>query len=367
MAVIDQLFDETFYLANNLDVAAAVAAGQIPNGLTHFLTAGLQEGRTTISRFYRDDVEANYLVANPDVATAVTSGGLASGLQHYLNSGEREGRSLSTDGFDEAWYRRRYPDVDQAVTQGGFTSGLEHYLAFGRDEVRSVSPLFELSYYAHHGDVLTSRDSGGSFLSAADHFAASGEAEGRGAVFSGTRGNDTVIGSSAVGSSATGSSAIDTLTGVELDAGQCFNSSTLGSGQCRDYDSYGVNEQDVLIGGPGADAFELGIFISTRSMVSPRAFYFGFEGGDEGFARIQNMDVEQDVILFPTQSRGPAVPVLTFEVQGGDTHIFAAPGGSSTSSPLTDLIAIVEGVTDPSRIRFGEPYTLGGNAQDRLL
>ncbi|MEM9246501.1 MAG: hypothetical protein AAGA67_12285 [Cyanobacteria bacterium P01_F01_bin.153] len=358
MAVINRLFDEEFYLQSYPDIAAAVTAGQIPSGLAHFLASGIQEGRTRISRFYRDDVEARYLAANPDVAAAVAAGGLASGLQHYLGTGEAEGRSLFTDGFDEEWYRRRYPDVAEAINQGVFTSGLEHYLAFGRDEIRSVSPLFELNYYAQYTDVLTSRDNGGPFLSAADHFAISGEAEGRGVLFSGTQGNDTIVGSSAAGSAG-----IDTLTGVELDVGQCFVTSTLVGGQCREYDSRGVNEQDILIGGPGADAFELAVTVSSRSGSSSTVvFYSGSEG--EGFARIQNLDVEQDVILYPTLSPEISpfllrIPPLSFEVQGGDTHIFV------TGRSSNDLIAIVEGVTDPSSIRFGS--TASFRFDDRLL
>ncbi|MEM9772896.1 MAG: phosphoesterase, partial [Cyanobacteria bacterium P01_D01_bin.73] len=110
MAAFDQLFDEAFYLESYPDIAAVVQAGLIPSGLAHFLGAGIQEGRTLISRFYRDsDGEQRYLTANPDVAAVVGPGGLASGLQHFLGIGEIEGRSLFPGGFDEDWYRRRYP------------------------------------------------------------------------------------------------------------------------------------------------------------------------------------------------------------------------------------------------------------------
>ena len=82
MTGFSQLFEEAVYLDAYPDVAAAVASGQIPSGLVHFLNSGLQEGRTRISRFYRiGDGEARYLAANPDVAAVVESGGLASGLQ----------------------------------------------------------------------------------------------------------------------------------------------------------------------------------------------------------------------------------------------------------------------------------------------
>ena len=351
MTVFDQLFDEAFYLNSYPDVRTAVQAGIIPSGRSHFLSSGIREGRTRISRFYRDDVEARYLTDNPDVATAVASEGFASGLQHYLGNGEGEGRSLFPGGFDEAWYRRRYPDVNQAIAQGVFTSGLEHYLAFGRDETRSVSPLFELNYFSTYSDVLESRNSGGPFLSAADHFQASGLAEGRSVVRSGTAGNDTIV--------SVGSSGIDTLTGVELDAGRCFVGGTLQGGQCREYDSFGRNEQDILIGNSGPDVFELGVFIESRSSVNGRAFYVG--NGDQDFARLQNFEVNEDIILFPTVSRGPAVPDLSLEVVGNDTHLVV------NGIAERDLIAIIEGVTPPNGIQFGTPYTGGtSTGVDRL-
>ena len=350
MAVIDQLFDEAFYLENNPDVAAAVAAGQIPSGRSHFFTAGIIEGRTQISRFYRDDVEARYLEANPDVAAVLNIGGLASGLQHYLISGEREGRSLFPDGFDEDWYRRRYPDVADAISQGVFTSGLEHYLAFGRDEVRAVSPLFEFDYFEVNLDARANRDNGGSFLSAADHFARNGQAEGRPAFFSGTSGNDTVV----------GSAAIDTLSGVEVDAGTCFSGGSVTGGQCREYDSTGVNEQDVLIGGPGADSFELGFMRSGRLGAVSVTFYTG--NGDADFARIQNFDTAMDRLLLPPNIGGipseflpPGVepqPLYTLEARPDGVHVATGNG---------DLMAIVEGVSNPNDILIGSVFNTETN------
>ncbi|MEM1427765.1 MAG: hypothetical protein AAGF75_14585 [Cyanobacteria bacterium P01_H01_bin.130] len=73
MAVLDRLFDEAFYLDSYPDVRAAVQAGVIPSGRSHFETSGIREGRTLISRFYRGDVEARYLAANPDVAAVVAA------------------------------------------------------------------------------------------------------------------------------------------------------------------------------------------------------------------------------------------------------------------------------------------------------
>lgn len=351
MTVLDQLFDEAYYLQANPDVAAAVQAGQFSSGLAHFLSSGLQEGRTTISRFYRTfplgntpsggDVEVEYLSANPDVAAAVAAGQLASGLQHFVQSGEAEGRSLFPGTFNEDWYRRRYPDVAAAVSQGVFTSGLEHYLAFGRNERRSVSPLFELDYFNTNLDVAFVRDNGGVFLSAADHFLTLGRGEGRPASFSGTRGNDTVV----------GSASLDTLTGVELDVG--------GSGQ-KEYASTGFNEQDVLIGGSGVDTFELGLGPGELSRAG-RSFYQG--NGDLDFARINNFEPGRDSIVLGTRNGAAGVVVsgTAFETTPNGIEIYAlnSPSADTPGVPIPrDLIAVVQGITNVNDV-LGSTTFLG--------
>ncbi len=353
MAVLDRLFDEAYYLQANADVAAAVQAGQFSSGLAHFLSSGIQEGRTNISRFYRTyrlgntpsggDAEVDYLTANPDVAAVVAAGGLASGLQHFVQSGEAEGRSLFPGTFNEEFYRRRYPDVAGAVSQGVFTSGLEHYLGFGRNEQRSVSPLFELDYFNANPDIRAARDSGGIFLSAADHFLTLGNEEGRPATFSGTRGNDTVVGSASV----------DTLTGVELDV------SNSGQGQ-KEYDSTGFNERDVLIGGPGVDTFELGLGPGEFSRAG-RSFYQG--NGDLDFARIENFEPGRDRLVLGTRNGGAGVVVsgTAFETTTEGINIIALNGPSADVPGVPndrDLIAVVRGITNVNDV-LGSTVFLG--------
>ncbi|MEM6501612.1 MAG: hypothetical protein AAF685_07225 [Cyanobacteria bacterium P01_C01_bin.89] len=357
MTVIDRLFDEAYYLQANPDVAAAVAAGQIPSGRAHFLTSGVREGRTNISRFYRTfrlgntpsggDVEVEYLTANPDVAAAIAAGGLTTGLQHFVQSGEAEGRSLFPGTFDEGFYRRRYPDVAEAISQGVFTSGLEHYLGFGRGEQRSVSSLFELDYFNTNPDIRAVRDSGGIFLSAADHFLVLGRDEGRLATFSGTRGNDTVV----------GSAGIDTLTGIELD---------VINGQ-KVYDpSGGLRERDVLIGGPGVDTFELGIGPGNGTRAG-RSFY---QGNDEiDFARIENFEPGRDSIVLGTRNGGAGLAVsgTAFEATTEGINIIALNGPNANVPGVPndrDLIAVVAGITNVNDV-LGSTVFLG--VEDPLL
>ncbi|MGS4886883.1 calcium-binding protein [Roseibium sp. MB-4] len=91
--------------------------------------------------------ESYYLEQNPDVAAAGVSA-----LDHYLNFGADEGRLPSAEGttaddegvieledgtlFDEAYYLAQNPDVAAAGV-----SAVDHYLAFGADEGRAPSPI----------------------------------------------------------------------------------------------------------------------------------------------------------------------------------------------------------------------------------
>ena len=87
-----ELFDETEYLAQNADVAAAVEQGLFDTGFDHFVGFGIDEGRNP--SVYFD--EAFYLENNADVAAAVNDGIISSGLAHYLNFGHLENRDPST-------------------------------------------------------------------------------------------------------------------------------------------------------------------------------------------------------------------------------------------------------------------------------
>ncbi|TAD79284.1 MAG: hypothetical protein EA001_04465 [Oscillatoriales cyanobacterium] len=345
MSALNALFDENVYLARNPDVAAAVQAKRISSGFQHFLTSGIREGRTRFSRFYdRASTEFEYRQAYPDVDAAIRRGNLVSGLQHYVQPGEAEGRTLFPQGFDEQWYQRRYPDVVNAITQKFFSSGLEHYVRFGRGEERSVSALFEFDYFNLYPDVKNARDSGGIYLSAADHFLHAGKFEGRAATFAGTKGNDLVI----------GNAAIDTLTGVELDVGVCVVGGTVTGGQCKEYDSFGINEIDTLVGGPGIDTFELGRSVTGRAGVINQMFYASFsQVQDQDFARIQNFEVGKDRLILGAKSGEPSTFSLgsRFISQSDGVYVYAVQP-ETVGSPLrfTDLVAIVEGVANASDV-----------------
>jgi hypothetical protein len=95
-------FDERFYLQTNPDVARAVAMGQFPSGLAHYQQFGQAEARTPLPStaggpFVPSPPAAFdpnfYLAQNPDVAAAVAAGQFTSPYQHYLLFGQQENRA----------------------------------------------------------------------------------------------------------------------------------------------------------------------------------------------------------------------------------------------------------------------------------
>ena len=128
-----------------------------------------------------------------------------------------------------------------------FSSGLAHYLEFGRSESRSGTNFNEFGYLQDNSDVAAAVEAG-TFRYALEHYIKYGEFESRTGIFSGTDGNDTVIGFGQQ----------DEIYGVDLSPGPCVIGGTPTGGQCLDFYSLGVSEADVLIGGSGQDTFVLG-------------------------------------------------------------------------------------------------------------
>lgn len=165
-----QLYDESFYLSRNPDVAALVAGGVLSSGYQHFITFGLNEGRNP-SVLYDN---AFYLNQNPDVAANV---GPAGGLTHFLNVGHREGRDPSAL-FDQSDYLLNNPDIAGAVSNGSLASGFQHYVIAGVDENRLPNlSLFDAQFYlSNNPDVAAA---GFNNSTAITHFALLGQFEGR--------------------------------------------------------------------------------------------------------------------------------------------------------------------------------------------
>ncbi|NET36426.1 MAG: DUF4347 domain-containing protein [Cyanothece sp. SIO1E1] len=178
-------FDESFYLASNQDVAAAVEAGLLSSGLEHFEAFGQAEGRAPVNSAQVDPFplpllfdESFYLAANPDVLDAVNTGFFSSGFEHFQAFGKFEGRDPSIL-FDNEFYLDTNTDVAAAVDAGLFDSGFEHFISFGQFEGRDPDELFdEDAYLAANPDVADAL-TGDFFESGFEHFLEFGITEGR--------------------------------------------------------------------------------------------------------------------------------------------------------------------------------------------
>ncbi|XKH59404.1 hypothetical protein LG290_12025 [Halomonas sediminis] len=127
-------FNEEYYLAQNPDVAEAVANGTIQSGLSHWENMGFKENRNPNENFNT----AEYLEANPDVAAAVQDG--MNPLNHFLNLGAAEGRAPNAAyaeiaaGFDSDAYLAANPDVANAIDAGANLNAYKHWVLFGQFE-----------------------------------------------------------------------------------------------------------------------------------------------------------------------------------------------------------------------------------------
>lgn len=118
-----KLFDASWYLDHNPDVAAARI-----EPVRHFLMHGGFEGRAP-SQFFDADW---YLARYQDVANA----GL-NPLVHYIKWGENEGRS-PTQYFDAPWYKSKYADA--ATSSVGL---LEHFITEGKGDGRRIRAIVD--------------------------------------------------------------------------------------------------------------------------------------------------------------------------------------------------------------------------------
>ncbi|WP_404298473.1 beta strand repeat-containing protein [Halomonas sp.] len=131
-------FDAAYYLAQNPDVAAAVARGEM-TAQQHWEKYGIAEGRNPNAVFDTDE----YLAANPDVAASGMNP-----LTHFIQYGAAEGRSPSdayqsvATGFDNALYLNANPDVAAAVQSGALANGYQHWVLYGQFEEGRPEAIF---------------------------------------------------------------------------------------------------------------------------------------------------------------------------------------------------------------------------------
>jgi len=134
-------FDEVFYLETYPDIAQSVGEGVFPSGYEHYLRHGRAEGRLGIPplrvEIPADFDESWYLREYPDIAAAVQKGRLASGYQHWVETGRTEGRLpplgyAESDIFDADWYGSVYHAAGGDVAAGRASDFKDHYERIGR-------------------------------------------------------------------------------------------------------------------------------------------------------------------------------------------------------------------------------------------
>lgn len=172
---IAKMFDETYYLANNSDVANAVKEGTFSSGYDHFVQFGWLEGRNPSTLFK----EAFYRSENPDVDAAIAEEGFNSGFQHHMMYGHVENRRPS-ELFDPNDSLLNNPDVQNAVDQKFFTSSFQHFVSFGLAEGRSPDMLlFNENHYLQQYDDVRMAIANQTFDSGYQHYLLCGQREGR--------------------------------------------------------------------------------------------------------------------------------------------------------------------------------------------
>jgi hypothetical protein len=274
------IFDEQYYLSQYPWLKPAIDAGIIKSGREHFEKFGQAAGLTRISRYFDEDT---YLAQNQDVAPFVRrdtnpNGQFASGLDHFIQFGYEEGRTQVSPDYDEAFYRANNRDLLPLIQNGTFKNGYQHFARYGAEEGRFGTSFFEPDYLMSNYDILPFISSG-ELKTGREHYFNFGKNEpARSATFIGTRGNDIV----------TGIGVGDTeLIGVEVGIDR--------DGR-RQYESYGIGEFDVLIGGPGSDTFVMA-YAGTMTVENKSYDYSFTLYPGNGQATIRNFDKSKDFIL----------------------------------------------------------------------
>jgi hypothetical protein len=305
------IFDEQFYLASYPWVKPAIDAGVIRSGREHFEKFGQAAGLTKVSRYFDENA---YLSVNTDirpfVRTVNPNGPFASGLDHFIQFGYDEGqrRSAVSPEYSEDFYLANNSELRSFIGPNApFRSGYQHFIQFGSKEGRFGTSFFEPEYLRENPDIVPLVNSG-VLRTGREHYFNFGKNEpSRSATFVGTRSNDILTGIG-VGNTE--------LIGVEVGIDP--------SSRNRQYESFGTNEFDVLIGSPGSDTFVLGV-PATAGNVTPTPLYLG-----NGQATIRNFDLENDFI----QLQGTSLSSYNLAPVGNNLSIQTRAG---------DVLGVIEG------------------------
>jgi len=325
------IFDEQFYLASYPWVKPAIDAGVIKSGREHFEKFGQAGGLTKVSRYFD---EATYLAGNPDllpfIKTVNPNAPFATGLDHFIQFGYDEGnrRNEVSPEYNEDFYLANNLELIPFIgtnlvvkPNAVFKSGYQHFIQFGVKEGRFGTSFFEPEYLRKNPDIVPFVNSG-NLRTGREHYFNFGKNEpSRSATFVGTRGNDTLTG---VGVGNT------ELIGVEVGIDRRQGN--------RQYESFGTNEFDVLIGGPGSDTFVLGV-PATAGNEGARTLYTDAPVGTRdlnlktpgpGFATIRNFNAADDLIQLAGNSLS-------------DGYALTINGNNLLIGRYAELVGVIEG------------------------
>ncbi len=303
------IFDEQYYLSQYGFVKDAVAKGLIKSGLEHFQKYGQAAGLTKVSRYFDEDT---YLATNPDltafVRTVNPNGAFASGLDHFIKYGYDEGgrRTQVSPEYNEDFYLKNNSELQPFIQNATFKSGYQHFVKYGVKEGRFGTSFFEPEYLKQNPGFVPFIDSG-ALKTGRDHYFRFGQFEvNRSATFVGSRSNDILTG--------VGVGNVE-LVGVEVG---------IDSSKNRQYESFGTNEFDVLIGSSGTDTYVLGVPATTGNL-APTPLYLG-----NGQATIRNFNISDDFI----QLQGSSLNNYSLVPVGGNLSI---------QTRLGDVLGVIEG------------------------
>ncbi|MFN8576046.1 MAG: SGNH/GDSL hydrolase family protein [Candidatus Sericytochromatia bacterium] len=131
-------FNEEAYKLAYPDVALAIKQGTLRTASDHYYCCGYRidslqyiQAKKDVEEGYNEE---KYLNSFTDVKKAVESGVLPNGYTHFINSGRNEGRLQDMiDGYDENTYLLAFPNVRDAISKGIVSSGYWHYNPFGKN------------------------------------------------------------------------------------------------------------------------------------------------------------------------------------------------------------------------------------------
>jgi RTX calcium-binding nonapeptide repeat (4 copies) len=311
------IFDEKYYLSQYPWLKPAIDAGIIKSGREHFEKFGQAAGLTKISRYFDEDT---YLAQNSDVAPFVRgesnpNGRFATGLDHFIQYGYEDGRTGVSVDYDEAFYRANNRDLQPFIQNGTFKNGYQHFIKFGAKEGRFGTSFFETEYLIKNPDIVPFINSGVLKTGREHYFNFWKSNPTRLGTFVGTSGNDTIF----------GGPGNDELIGVEVG---------IRNGN-RYYESYGINEFDVLSGSLGSDTFVLGYSVPFAGTPTGTASFTLYPGN--GQATIQNFDIGSDFIqLFG----GGSDPLSLYDLIPIGNNLSIQRSGNVFAG---DVIGVIEG------------------------